>query len=84
MKLRRGQFLHLAAAAAAVPALPHVAIAQAYPTRPVRLILGYGAGGAPDICGDAPRCHGRRGNGLFWGGGCVAVHIGVEIEIRPS
>lgn len=49
MKLPRRRFLHLAAGAAALPALPHIAGAQAYPARPVRLIVGFSAGGAPDI-----------------------------------
>jgi tripartite-type tricarboxylate transporter receptor subunit TctC len=49
MKLPRRQFLHLAAGAAALPAFPHVARAQAYPTRPVRIIVGFPAGGATDI-----------------------------------
>ena len=42
MKLpHRRQFLHLAAGAAALPLAPHVARAQAYPTRPVRLVVGF-------------------------------------------
>ena len=49
MKLPRRNFLHLAAAAAALPAVSRFAWAQAYPTRPVRLIEGFGAGSAPDI-----------------------------------
>ena len=49
MKLPRRQFLHLAAGAAALPGLSRLARAQAYPTRPVHLILGYAPGGAPDI-----------------------------------
>jgi tripartite-type tricarboxylate transporter receptor subunit TctC len=49
MKLPRRQFLHLAAGAAALPAVSHIAWAQAYPTRPVRLIEGFGAGGAADL-----------------------------------
>jgi tripartite-type tricarboxylate transporter receptor subunit TctC len=49
MKLRRRKFLHLAAGAAALPVVSHIARAQAYPTRPVRLIEGFGAGSAPDI-----------------------------------
>jgi tripartite-type tricarboxylate transporter receptor subunit TctC len=49
MKLPRRQFLHLAAGAAALPVLSRVASAQTYPTRPVRLILGYAPGNAPDI-----------------------------------
>ena len=49
MKLPRRNFLHLAAGAAALPAASRFAWAQAYPTRPVRLIEGFGAGGAGDI-----------------------------------
>ena len=49
MKLPRRQFLHLAAGAAALPAVSRLASAQRYPTRPVHLIEGFGAGGAPDI-----------------------------------
>src|SRR5262245_60026368 len=50
MKLpHRRQFLHLAAGAAALPTISHVARAQAYPTRPVRLIVGAPAGGGNDI-----------------------------------
>src|SRR6516162_8595505 len=49
MKLPHRNFLHLAAGAAALPTVPRFAWAQAYPTRPVRLIEGFGAGSAPDI-----------------------------------
>jgi len=49
MTLPRRNFLHLAAGAAALPFAPHVTQAQAYPSRPVHLIEGFGAGGAPDI-----------------------------------
>src|SRR6516162_8815062 len=49
MKLPRRRFLHLAAGAAALPAMPRFAWAQTYPARPVRLIEGFGAGGAGDI-----------------------------------
>jgi tripartite-type tricarboxylate transporter receptor subunit TctC len=49
MKLPRRKFLHLAAGAAALPALPRVANALDYPTRPVRLIVPLPAGGAADI-----------------------------------
>jgi tripartite-type tricarboxylate transporter receptor subunit TctC len=45
----RRQFLHLAAGAAALPVLPRIAWGQAYPTRPVRWIVGFPAGGPSDI-----------------------------------
>jgi len=49
MKLPRRQFLHLAAGAAALPAVSRIAMAQTYPSRPVRLIVTTAAGGSPDI-----------------------------------
>ena len=50
MKLpHRRQFLHLASGAVALPALSQIASAQTYPTRPVRLVVGFAAGQAIDI-----------------------------------
>ena len=49
VKLPRRRFLHLAASVAALPAVSRIAKAQAYPTRPVRWIIGFPPGGAPDL-----------------------------------
>src|SRR5436190_4555591 len=49
--LGRRQFLHLAAAAAALPAVSRFASAQSYPTRPVTMVVPYGAGGSGDTIG---------------------------------
>jgi len=49
MKLPRRKFLHLAAGAAALPLAPHAARAQAYPARPVRIVVVVAAGGGNDI-----------------------------------
>ena len=49
MKLHRRQFMHLAAGTAALPALSQIARAQSYPSRPVRLIVGFAPSGGNDI-----------------------------------
>src|SRR5881227_954133 len=49
MKFPRRQFLHLAGAAVALPAVSRIARAQAYPSRQIRLIIGYPPGGSADI-----------------------------------
>jgi tripartite-type tricarboxylate transporter receptor subunit TctC len=49
MKIPRRRFLHLAAGAVALPAVSRIAWAQAYPTRPVRVIAGFPAGGLTTI-----------------------------------
>ncbi len=51
MKLPRRQFLHLVAGAAALPAVSHKASAQAYPTRPMTMIVPFAAGGPQDVLG---------------------------------
>ena len=49
MKLPRRKFLHLAAGAAVLPALSRIARAQAYPARPVRIVVAFPAGGSSDV-----------------------------------
>src|SRR5262245_50647186 len=49
MKLPRRKFLHVAAGAAALPAVSRIARAQAYPARPVRIVIGLPAGSSPDV-----------------------------------
>ena len=57
MKAGRRQFLHLAGMAAALATITSVARAQAYPTRPVRVLVGFAPGGTTDI---VTRLIGRR------------------------
>jgi tripartite-type tricarboxylate transporter receptor subunit TctC len=49
MKLPRRRFLHLAAGAATLPAIPRIATAQTYPTRPITMIVPFVEGGAADV-----------------------------------
>ena len=49
MKFPRRRFLHLAACITVLPAVPHFARARTYPTRPVRIIVGFPPGASPDI-----------------------------------
>jgi tripartite-type tricarboxylate transporter receptor subunit TctC len=73
VKLPRRRFLHLAAGAAMLPAVPRIARAQAYPTRSVRIVVPVAAGGANDVTG---RLIGQ------W----LSEHIGQQffIENRPG
>ena len=67
MKLPRRNFLHLAVGAAALPTVSRFARAQAYPTRPVRIIVGWPPGGGADVVArlmghvwTAPAVQGKR------------------------
>jgi tripartite-type tricarboxylate transporter receptor subunit TctC len=67
MKLPRRRFLHLAAGAAALPAVLRTARAQTYPTRPLRWIVGFPPGGATDIVARiiGPRLSERLGQSII-------------------
>jgi tripartite-type tricarboxylate transporter receptor subunit TctC len=86
MKLpRRRQFLHLAAGVAALPVVSRIASAQAYPTRPVRIVAPTAPGGGPDILARliGPWLSGRLGQPFIIdnrpGGG---TNIGTEAVVR--
>ncbi len=55
MHIRRRRFLQLTAGAVALPAMPDLALAETYPTRPVHIIVSAAAGGSPDIIARQPR-----------------------------
>jgi tripartite-type tricarboxylate transporter receptor subunit TctC len=62
MKIQRRQFLHLAAGAAALPAVSRIAWAQTYPTRTITLVVPVGAGGPTDAIGRIVAEHMRGEN----------------------
>jgi tripartite-type tricarboxylate transporter receptor subunit TctC len=67
MKLQRRQFLHLAAGATTLPAVSRGANAQAYPSRPITLVVPFAAGGALDVIGRilAPRMRASLGQTII-------------------
>jgi tripartite-type tricarboxylate transporter receptor subunit TctC len=67
MKLPRRKFLHLAAGAAVLPAVSRAAMAQAYPTRPITMIVPFSAGGPTDVVGRvlADRMRGALGQSVI-------------------
>jgi tripartite-type tricarboxylate transporter receptor subunit TctC len=86
MKLpHRRQFFHLAAGAAALPAVPRIARAQAYPTQPIRLVVGYPPGGPVDVAARiiAPRLSGRLGQPVIIENKPGATgNVGTETVVR--
>jgi tripartite-type tricarboxylate transporter receptor subunit TctC len=87
MELSRRQFLHLAAGAVALPAVSRIARAQAYPARPVRIIVPFPPGGATDILARliGQRLAGRLGQPFIVenrpGAG---TNIGTEVAARSQ
>jgi tripartite-type tricarboxylate transporter receptor subunit TctC len=85
MKLPRRNFLHLAAGAAALPAVSRFGRAQTYPSRPVRIVAPTAPGGGPDILARliGPWLSGRLGQQFVIenrpGGG---FNIGTEAVVR--
>ena len=90
MKLPRRQFLHLTAAAAALPAVSRVARAQAYPTRPITMIIPSAAGaGAADVTGRmvAERMRASLGQSVIIenvGGADGSIGVGRAARARPD
>ncbi len=85
MRLPRRQFLHLVAGAAALPAVSRVASAQAYPSRPVTMIVPFAAGGPTDVAARVVSEHMSRTLGQqvvvenVVGAGGTAIRVGKEL-----
>jgi tripartite-type tricarboxylate transporter receptor subunit TctC len=89
MKLRRRQFLHLAAGGAVLPAMSRIARAQAYPSRPITVIVPFAAGGSTDVLGRmlAERMRGSLGQPVIIeniGGADGTLGAGRAARARPD
>src|SRR5215472_12221443 len=89
MKLPRRQFLHLAAGAAALPAISRMARAQAYPTRPITMIMPSAPGAGIDVIGRivAERMRRSLGQSVIIenvGGGDERLGAGRAARARPD
>jgi tripartite-type tricarboxylate transporter receptor subunit TctC len=89
MKLPRRKFLHLAGATAALPALSRIAHAQAYPTRPVTIIVPYPPSGLTDVIGRliAERMRAHMGQPVIienLGGADGSIGVGRAARARPD
>jgi tripartite-type tricarboxylate transporter receptor subunit TctC len=89
MKLGRRRFLHLAAGAAALPAVSRIANAQAYPTRPITMIVPYAAGGVSSVEGQVVAERMRRSLGQpiiieNVGGADGSIGAGRAARARPD
>jgi len=81
MEIPRRKLLRLAAGAAVLPALSQRSTAQDYPTRPIRLIVGYQAGTAPDLIG---RMIGQRFSDQFGQPVIIENHVGASSNIAAE
>ena len=81
MSISRRNLLCLAAGVAALPALPRPSMAQDYPTKPIRLIVGYQAGTAPDLIG---RMIGQRFSEQFGQPVIIENHVGASSNIAAE
>jgi len=81
MEIPRRKLLRLAAGAAVLPALSQRSMAQDYPTKPIRLIVGYQAGTAPDLIG---RMIGQRFSDQFGQPVIVENHVGASSNIAAE
>jgi tripartite-type tricarboxylate transporter receptor subunit TctC len=89
MKLPRRKFLHLAAGSAALPAVSRIALAQAYPTRPITMIVSAAAGSATDLTGRlvAERMRASLGQPIIIenvGGADGSIGVGRAARARPD